>query len=188
VAVRHGRGAEVAPQDRWDRFDADVLAALLGGPRAAEVLGEYLECRRILEVEAAGLAAERAGEPELERLTEAVRRMRLTAEGARDNPAGEELYRQADVAFHREVVHAAGNPVLGRMTEPIHRALSATFGAQARPHVRFERGLPEHERILDAIRAGSAEEARTAMRDHLLTVEEHLGEYARRRATPAAAG
>ena len=79
----------------------------------------------------------------------------LTAEGARANPAGEQLYHDADVAFHRAVVRAAGNPVLGQMTEPIHRALAATFGALARPRMRFERGLPEHERILEAIRSGA---------------------------------
>jgi DNA-binding FadR family transcriptional regulator len=178
VEVRHGHGAIVRAEDDWDRFDPDVLAALLGGPRAAAVLREYLECRRILEVEAAGLAAERATPAALESLSGAYELMRLTAEGARDNPAGEQLYHDADVAFHRAVVRAAGNPVLGRMTEPIHRALAATFGALARPRLRFERGLPEHERILEAIRARRPEEAREAMRAHLLTVEGYLHEYA----------
>jgi DNA-binding FadR family transcriptional regulator len=183
VAVRHGRGARVRPEHEWDRFDSDVLAALLGGSRAAGVIGEYLECRRILEVEAAGLAAERADDAALERLSKAFALMRLTAEGARNNPAGEQLYREADVGFHRAVIQAAGNPVLGRMTEPIHRALSETFGALARPRLRFERGLPEHERILAAVRAHSPDEARAAMRAHLLTVERYLREYAKRRAT-----
>jgi DNA-binding FadR family transcriptional regulator len=178
VEVRHGHGAIVRAEDDWDRFDQDVLAALIGGPRAAEVLREYLECRRILEVEAAGLAAERATPEALKRLSRAFQLMRLTAEGAANNPAGEQLYHDADVAFHRSVVRAAGNPVLGRMTEPIHRALAATFGTLARPRMRFERGLPEHERILEAIRAQEPEEARQAMRAHLLTVEGYLHEYA----------
>jgi DNA-binding FadR family transcriptional regulator len=180
VTVRHGSGARVRPEREWDRFDSDVLAALLGGPRAAGVIGEYLECRRILEAEAAGLAAERADEEALEDLGEAFERMRLTAQGARQNPAGERLYREADVAFHRAVIRAAGNPVLGRMTQPIHRALSETFAALARPRMRFERGLPEHERILEAVRAGDPAEAREAMRAHLLTVERYLREYSER--------
>jgi GntR family transcriptional repressor for pyruvate dehydrogenase complex len=180
VSVRHGSGARVRPERDWDRFDSDVLAALLGGPRAPGVIAEYLECRRILEVEAAGLAAERADEAATAGLGEAFERMRLTAEGARDNPAGERLYREADIAFHRAVVNAAGNPVLGRMTQPIHRALSETFAALARPRMRFERGLPEHERILAAVQAGDAEAAREAMRAHLLTVERYLREYSER--------
>ena len=186
VSVRHGSGARVRPEQDWDRFDPDVLGALLGGPRAAGVIAEYLECRRILEVEAAGLAAERAGETELDELAKAFDRMRLTAEGARDNPAGEALYREADVAFHRAIVRAAGNPVLGRMTEPIHRALSETFSALARPQLRFERGLPEHERVLAAIRAGDAAVAREAMRAHLMTVELYLRELGDGSGTAAA--
>ena len=186
VSVRHGRGARVRPEHEWDRFDPDVLATLLGGPRAAGVIAEYLECRRILEVEAAGLAAERAGEAELDELSEAFERMRLTAEGARDNPAGEALYREADVAFHRAVVRAARNPVLGRMTEPIHRALSETFATLARPQARFERGLPEHERILSAVRARDAGAAREAMRVHLTTVDRYLRELGERAGTAAA--
>jgi GntR family transcriptional repressor for pyruvate dehydrogenase complex len=111
--------------------------------------------------------------------------MKLTAEGARANPAGEQLYHDADVTFHRAVVRAAGNPVLGQMTEPIHRALAATFGALARPRMRFERGLPEHGRILDAIRAGDSDDARDAMRAHLLTVEGYLREYSGAEHAPA---
>ena len=42
VSVRHGRGARVRPEHEWDRFDPDVLATLLGGPRAAGVIAEYL--------------------------------------------------------------------------------------------------------------------------------------------------
>ena len=186
VSVRHGRGARVRPDHEWDRFDPDVLATLLAGSRAAGVIAEYLECRRILEVEAAGLAAERAEDAELEELSEAFERMRLTAEGARDNPAGEALYREADIAFHRAVVRAARNPVLGRMTEPIHRALSETFSALARPQLRFERGLPEHERILAAVRARDPGAAREAMRAHLVTVERYLGELGDRAGSAAA--
>ena len=187
VSVRHGSGARVLPEYEWNRFDPDVLAALIGGPRAAGVIGEYLESRRVLEVEAAALAAERAGEAELEHLSEAFERMRLTAEGARNNPAGEALYREADVDFHRSVIRAAGNPVLARMIEPIHRALTETFTTLARPRMRFVRGLPEHERILDAVRAGDPDEAREAMRVHLLTVERYLREFGEERAGPEAA-
>jgi DNA-binding FadR family transcriptional regulator len=191
VEVKHGHGSTVKAEREWGRFDPDVLAALLGGSRAADVLGEYLECRRILEVEAAGLAAERATDEGVDGVSGAFQRMRVTAERARLNRAAEPQYHEADIAFHRAVVRAAGNPTLGQMTAPIHRALATTFGALARPEDRFERGLPEHERILDAIAAHDAGAARDAMRDHLLTVEGYLREYAagrspRHRRRPAA--
>jgi GntR family transcriptional repressor for pyruvate dehydrogenase complex len=180
VKVRHGRGAIVTPPEEWDRFDSEVLEALMRGKNAAGVLGEYLECRRILEVEAAGLAAERATPAALDALSAALAEMRVTAERARENAAAEGLYREADVAFHRAVIRAAGNPMLGRMTEPIHRALVASFGALSRPQVRFERGLPEHQRVLDAIAAHDVDGARDAMRSHLVTVEGYLHDFANR--------
>lgn len=178
VEMKHGHGTIVKPEADWDRFDHDVLAALLGGSRAAAVLGEYLECRRILEVEAAGLAAERGTTEDVDGVSGAFQRMRATAERARVNRAAEPHYHEADIGFHRAVVRAAGNPTLGQMTAPIHRALATTFGALARPQDRFERGLPEHERILDAIAEHDPGGAREAMRDHLLTVEGYLREYA----------
>jgi DNA-binding FadR family transcriptional regulator len=177
VAVKHGRGATVTPSRDWDMFDADVLSALLAGPEGPAVLGEQLECRRILEVEAAALAAERASDEQLELLTASFRMMTVSAERAQRNPVAEGLYHEADIAFHRAIVDTAGNRTLGRMTEPIHRALSAALRRLSRPQHRFERGLPEHERILSAIRARDPDEARAAMRSHLATIESYLGEY-----------
>jgi DNA-binding FadR family transcriptional regulator len=176
LSVRHGRRAVVRPEQDWDLFDPDVLAALVSGDRAPRVLAEYLEARRLLEVEAAGLAAERATPVAIQRLAEAFDAMHTAAERARANSAAEPLYQQADIDFHRAIIRAAANRPLARMAEPIHRALSATFGALARPKTRFERGLPEHARILEAIRAGDPAAARLAMREHLLTVEGYLRE------------
>jgi DNA-binding FadR family transcriptional regulator len=176
VSVRHGRRAEVKPEADWDVFDPAVLTALVAAGRAGHLLGEYLESRRILEVEAAGLAADRVQPDALERLTQAFEAMRRAAERARRSSAAEPLYHQADIDFHKAIVQAAANRPLARMAEPIHAALSATFAELARPQLRFERGLPEHERILAAIGAGDAPGARTAMRQHLLTVEGYLRE------------
>src|SRR6266542_938513 len=66
--------AAINEPDDWEVFDPDVLAATLASERGSEVLAEYLECRRILEVEAAGLAAERATKRDVEQLTAALRR------------------------------------------------------------------------------------------------------------------
>ncbi|MEA2418395.1 MAG: GntR family transcriptional regulator, transcriptional repressor for pyruvate dehydrogenase complex [Thermoleophilaceae bacterium] len=188
VSVHHGRRALVRPQQDWDVFDPDVLAALVSGDRATQVLGEYLESRRLLEVEAAGLAAERATPEAIQELADAFDAMRRAAERARGNAAAEPLYQQADIDFHRAIVRAAGNRTLARMAEPIHSALSATFGALARPQTRFERGLPEHARVLDAIASGDAAGARLAMRQHLLTVEGYLHERTAAGAPAAAPG
>jgi DNA-binding FadR family transcriptional regulator len=178
VDVKHGRGATVTPGDRWNVFDPEVLGALLDCDQGAEILGEYLQCRRILEVEAAGLAAERATDADLAALSDAFARMTSCAERARHNAAAEDLYHEADIAFHRALIAATGNRALGNMLEPVHRALAAARRPLARPEARIERSLPEHRRILSAVAAGRPQDARAAMRAHLDTVEGYLREYA----------
>jgi GntR family transcriptional repressor for pyruvate dehydrogenase complex len=178
VSVKHGRGATVTPEADWDMFNPDVLAAVLSGERGAAVLGEYLECRRLLEIEAAGLAAERAGARDLAVLADVLERMTAAAARAEASPAAEDLYHEADIAFHHAVIAATGNRALGRMSEQIHRALAMARRPLARPGQRLARSLPEHRRILSAIAARDPAEARAAMRDHLLTVEQYLREYA----------
>jgi DNA-binding FadR family transcriptional regulator len=178
VTVKHGRGATVNADARWDVFDPDVLAALLEGDQGPEILTEYLECRRILEIEAASLAAERATEADLANLSDAFARMSAGAERVRGNPAAEDLFHEADVAFHQALIAATGNRALGNMTSPVHRALAAARRPLARPEYRLERGLPEHRRILAAIASRDPAEARAAMCAHLATVEGYLREYA----------
>jgi DNA-binding FadR family transcriptional regulator len=176
ITVKHGRGATVNPEQDWDRFSPEVLEALLNADRGAPVLQYFLECRRILEVEAAALAAERASAADLTAMEEAFSRMSAGAERAQANPAAEDLYHAADVDFHRAITNATRNPALGRMTEPLHRAFAARLSL-ARPQLRMQRSLPEHRRILAAIAERDADEAREAMRDHLRTVEGYLREY-----------
>ena len=176
IAVKHGRGATVLPERDWDTLDPYVLTGLLQGDRRVQTLSDYLEARRLLEVEAAGLAAERATDEDLDELERAYERMRENAELARNNPAAESGYHEADIAFHRAVVNATENLALGRITEPLHRALLAVLNPLSRPEHRFDVGLPEHERILKAIQSRKPARARQAMAAHLQTVEGYLPE------------
>jgi GntR family transcriptional repressor for pyruvate dehydrogenase complex len=180
VTVKHGRGATVLEDGRWDMFDLDVIAACLRTAGSARMLSEYLECRRVLEISAAGLAARRATREDLVALSAALEGMSAAAMETSGAPSAEARYHDADIAFHRAVIDATGNRALGGMTEPVHRALAAARVPLARPDQRLERSLPEHRRILAAIAAGDADEAAAAMRDHLLTVERYLREYASR--------
>jgi GntR family transcriptional repressor for pyruvate dehydrogenase complex len=178
VTVKHGSGATVRPATAWDMFNPDVIAAVLTTERGTQLLGDYLECRRLLEIEAAALAAERATRAQLVALADALDRMAAAAGQPPGGPSAEDRFHEADVAFHRAVIQATGNVALGRMTEPVHRALVAARRPLARPDLRLERSLPEHRRILAAITTRDPDAARAAMRDHLLTVERYLSEYA----------
>jgi GntR family transcriptional repressor for pyruvate dehydrogenase complex len=178
VIVKHGIGAIVRPSADWDMFSVDVIEAMLEHRGGAKLLGDYLECRRLLEIEAAGLAARRGTSEDLMALSAALDRMTSTAVEAPGSPSAEERFHEADIAFHRALIQATGNHALGRMTEPVHRALAAARRPLARPEHRLERSLPEHREILAAVAARDPDRAREAMRAHLLTVERYLAEYA----------
>jgi DNA-binding FadR family transcriptional regulator len=191
ISVKHGKGATINEPAAWDVFDPDVLAATLDSERGSEVLAEYLECRRILEVEAAGMAAERAAKRDVANLAAAMERMEETA--ARPaSQAAEERFHEADIAFHQALIAATGNRALGGLVERIHSALLLARFPLARPDYREEIALPEHRRILEAVAAGDGPEARQAMTDHLDTIAGYLDEHRgqrrqRRRRTPAGA-
>src|SRR5437867_6597662 len=65
VRVKHGRGSTVTPRQSWNVLDPDVLAALLQSEDRSDLVSELLETRKLIEVECAGLAAERATEEDL---------------------------------------------------------------------------------------------------------------------------
>jgi DNA-binding FadR family transcriptional regulator len=182
VTVKHGSGATVNPREDWDLLDPDVLAGLLAGPHATEALDESIECRLIVETEAAALAAERASEEDRGALAMALDSMSDAARRIPRNVRAERTFREAELSFDRVLARAAGNPALARVAEPIQLAFET-----ARPHGswdrrQIERELAERERILRAVIRQEPEEARVAMREHLVSEAEEL----RRRVRPRA--
>jgi DNA-binding FadR family transcriptional regulator len=166
VRVKHGRGATVTEPADWDVFDPDVLEVILVSPQGAALEAEAVECQRLLEVEAAGLAAERAQERDLTAMRGAVARMADAAAHAARSDAAVERFYDADLDFHRAVVGASGNRAIGRMSRPLHRALA--FAARRRGDISgLPRVVDEHQRILTALAAGDASAARDAMAAHL---------------------
>jgi DNA-binding FadR family transcriptional regulator len=185
ITVKHGKGATVNDSNDWNLFDPDVLAVLLENGRGTEVLTEYLECRRILEVEAAALAAKRARKKDLAPMKAALARMEETTHES-EGASAERRFHEADVAFHQALVAATGNRALGALVERIHAALVVARFPLARPQYRIERALPEHRRILDAVESGDPDQARQAMKAHLDTIAVYLREHARGRGARAA--
>jgi len=185
VSVRHGRGATVRSSEHWNIFDPDVLVAVLATSGGQRTLTDYLDCRRILEVAAAGLAAERATSAQVAAIETAFHGMEDAA-GLPSSDASERRFHEADLGFHQAVMAATGNQALGVLTERIHSALLIARYPLARPDYRQTRGLPEHRHILDAIAARDPIAARAAMSAHLDTVASYLSEATRATAVDAA--
>ncbi|HUQ26812.1 MAG TPA: FadR/GntR family transcriptional regulator [Burkholderiales bacterium] len=162
VVTRQGVGAFVsaAPQQAPFRIDADRLHNNL------EEILHVMELRVCVEIESAGLAAERASRAHLRAIGAALEAMdRATAEG---RAAVDE-----DLELHRTIAEATGNPqfprfllFVGRHLIPRHivSGMPQTMGGQ---RVYLNLLQTEHRRIVDAIRDHDPKAAREAMRRHL---------------------
>ena len=160
IEVRHGSGTRVTTPERWDALDPSILGVLRGRGASATVLRDLLEARTIIECEVAALAAARRGPADLAAVEAALGVMRSAV-------ADPPRFVTGDSAFHVALLHAAGNRVLERMTQPMHELLSyAQQLTDAIPGV-LGRALADHEAIAAAVARGDAPAARDAMRAHL---------------------
>jgi DNA-binding GntR family transcriptional regulator len=127
---------------------------------------EILVIRKLLESEAAGLAAGRL-EPAL------LDRLRRESEGfVAAAEADFEAYWRHDDALHNAIAEAAGRPLLaafirdlrgkGRMSQVLR--MPRSFQTQAREHIA----------VLEALAVGDAARARGAMGEHLDAVRERV--------------
>lgn len=162
IEVRVGSGAHVRK----------LPATEEGGAGGFNVSGfELTEARLLFEGEAAALAATQAGAEDLAEIE------RLVDEIARENadPAGTE---RADRQFHLAIARATRNAAVYDVIERLWdlRAASpeaALLHAKARS-ANIKPVVDEHTAILDALRQGDPDGARTAMRAHLTQVIDSL--------------
>ena len=159
LVARQGSGVFVAALDaaRSLDFDAGVLANL-------DAVLEVVEVRRALEAEVAALAATRATPAQRAAILQALQQ--VDASVASGSAAVEE-----DLAFHRAVADAAGNPQFPRLLRHLAQYLRAamtvtrlneSLSADYRAAVR-----QEHRAIVDAILARDADAARAAAAEHM---------------------
>jgi DNA-binding FadR family transcriptional regulator len=122
---------------------------------------DLLEVRELLEVPAAGLAAQRRTAAHLQQLR-----------GTLFDPRTVDVDHvfQDNRNFHVTLLVAAGNPLMEAMTRPMFGVLNERFLRDQAPARFWYRVDRDHREILAAIEAGDAEAARQAQHDHL----EHL--------------
>ncbi len=161
VQPRQGAGVFVMAQ-------ASSAFSSIGGERSNKisVALNVLEVRMGIEIEAAGLAAQRRSASQDAAIHEAWNEFgRLLSLG---NPTG-----KTDFAFHRAIAEATNNPFyievldsLGSRTIPCD--VASPWGTESVLTYEYQVGLhEEHRKILNAISTRDADAAREAMRDHL---------------------
>ena len=160
LSSRQGAGVFVTALDARDDWDA-VL-------RSSDIL-TVIEARAAIETESAALAASRRTPAELR----AIRR----ALAVRDAERSEiEAHADADTAFHRSVVAAAGNPILLELFDSFTPRLRQAMIDMLRMRGEFgsDEDHAQHAALADAIAERDPEAAAAHSRSHLRSLAESL--------------
>jgi GntR family transcriptional repressor for pyruvate dehydrogenase complex len=151
VETQAGRGTYVAaevPTEQAITFDA---------PLDRDEIRELTEAREVIEVQLAGLAAERASAAHVAELRRRLDRMAAAA-------ADPDTYPDADVEFHLAMAEAVGNRYLLRAMLDIRSLLMADMQLGAEAAIRrfgdLRPSVDSHRRLVEAIEARDVEAAR----------------------------
>jgi DNA-binding FadR family transcriptional regulator len=150
-------GIRVLPPMHWNLLDTEVLAWRYSSLPAREFIRELFEIRRMIEPQAAGLAAERATDQEIAAIGAAYSAME-------DAKRSTESAVMADLNFHRAILSAGRNALLLQMGNLIAVGLLVSHRISRDPFAVF---LGRHKQVLIAIRNRRQSAACKAM-DRLL--------------------
>jgi GntR family transcriptional repressor for pyruvate dehydrogenase complex len=166
VRSRQGSGVFVTapPAHRALAFDPKLLESM-------DAVLQMVELRRVIEGEMAALAAQRATRSQ----RSALRRTLAAIDAATDSG---QLGVEEDLAFHRAIGEATGNPqflrLLGILEVYARDAMTVTKGYESMRADFMDQVRVEHRAILAAIAAGDATAARRAAIEHHLNGEQRL--------------
>lgn len=157
VESRAKRGTVVRPADVWNYLDPDVL----DWQSIADVDGQHLahltEFRQALEPLAAGMAAERATDTDLQLITKACDDMAQCADNVQD-------FLAADIRFHVQILLATGNPLFAPVANVISVSLESSLPLTNRQPQENRASVRVHRSVLNAIKGRKPRAAKTAMR------------------------
>jgi len=149
IQTRPRVGTQVLPRDHWNLFDSDVLLWRLQVEDKFTFLKTVTEVRRIIESEAARLAASRASLAEVENIKLLMGQMvEILSDDAN---YVYEKYLDIDMAFHNSILKACHNDLLSQISSTMREAVH-----QAREHdindidIQKE-SLPFHVNIVEGI-------------------------------------
>ena len=133
-----------------------------------KMVDDLIETRLTLESETAFLAAQRAGQEDLQEIAAAIEGMELSA----NQP---DIYLGFDLRFHVAIARASQNSILfqllgmirGYLQTWIKETLSAPPAHDS--ELRANKSIAEHRIVQAAVTSGNAERARQAMKEHILS-------------------
>jgi DNA-binding FadR family transcriptional regulator len=159
LETRHGVGTTVHAFTRQEAIKPLTMFLRTCGQ---EVSIEHLyQVRSILEVENAGLAAEKGCDADVGDLRAICAEMEAVA-------GAPERFAAKDDEFHRRLAQTTHNPLLVLLLDSIHDMMTEVRVLVAQKQGLFEQVMPSHKRIVECVAARDARGARRAMREHLV--------------------
>ena len=149
-------GTQVSPRHEWHLLDPDVLGWIFAGEPDRRLIENLFELRRIVEPDAARLAAMR-------RSDEQLARMKAGLDGVAQHGFDSEEGRRGDQAFHSALLDASGNDFVVSLTSGVAAAIAITTAFKQHRLPSPHDALPVHLRVLEAIEARDAQGAHDAM-------------------------
>lgn len=167
IEIRSGEGTFVREMSNKPMTDIMSLAVITG----KDTLFELLELRKIVEVEATGLAA-------LRRTDDDLREMKMCLEQMKEEINKGNLGDLADTKFHYAITSAAHNSLLMRMMNSVAETmqlemktvLKNMYNTPNTPMQLYE----QHKKIFQEISIGNDKTAKAAMYNHLINAENIL--------------
>jgi GntR family transcriptional regulator, transcriptional repressor for pyruvate dehydrogenase complex len=165
IEVRHGDGTYLKRPDSPLLPQVVEWGLLLGEQRTIDLV----EARQMIEVDIAGLAAERRTQEDLDDLERILARMESETRDGADSTA----FVDADVEFHLKLAEIARNSALRDVLSSIQALLRAWIGRVIAEGYR-DISYAEHVPIFEAVRAQDASAAEKAMDAHMRSAARRL--------------
>jgi len=159
IAVKTGCGTYV--QEPSGRAAAASIERYLRLRQTSEPFARIHEVRTMIEIETAGLAAERATDDDIARL-------QSTIEGMAGNREDLDEYIKQDQAFHEGIAEATHNSLFNVLLSPISDLLHQVIVISVQAPGALSAGINHHRMILEQVRRHDPQAARQAMQEHLV--------------------
>jgi DNA-binding FadR family transcriptional regulator len=160
IEVKPGSGAYVTELSQ--QHVMDTISFYLRMRKSARFHESILEVRTPLEIEIAGLAAERATDEHIVLMRQAIEKMANHKDNAED-------FARSDLEFHEALAGATANELFPMLLSPISSLLLG-FRIQAYEYDAkgaTQGGLLFHKLILECVKRHDVDGARLAMRQHM---------------------
>lgn len=148
-------GTRVRPRNEWNMLDADIIAWTAVSGDRERFIDDFAEVRRLIEPEAAALAAKRARRREVADLLAAVEEMELAI-------GDDERSLEADLRFHSLLVQASHNAILASFQTSLSAMLRVDFEIAMTQPEAYAQNIDLHVAVAEAVAEGDAQAARAA--------------------------